>query len=61
MHGLVVAHQFIASGGFNHVLVADPELISRCTDWKDRGTYILFADGAGAVVIQHPSPFDGVG
>jgi 3-oxoacyl-[acyl-carrier-protein] synthase-3 len=52
VYGLAVAQQFIASGGCDNVLVVGAELISRFTDWKDRGTCILFADGAGAVVMQ---------
>jgi 3-oxoacyl-[acyl-carrier-protein] synthase-3 len=52
VYGLAVAQQFIASGGCDNVLVVGAELISRFTDWTDRGTCILFADGAGAVVVQ---------
>jgi 3-oxoacyl-[acyl-carrier-protein] synthase-3 len=52
VYGLSVAQQFIASGGCDNVLVVGAELISRFTDWTDRGTCILFADGAGAAVLQ---------
>ncbi len=52
VYGLAVAQQFIASGACDNVLVVGAELISRYTDWTDRSTCILFADGAGAVVMQ---------
>jgi 3-oxoacyl-[acyl-carrier-protein] synthase-3 len=52
VYGLAVAQQFIAAGGCDNVLVIGAELISRYTDWTDRSTCILFADGAGAVVVQ---------
>jgi 3-oxoacyl-[acyl-carrier-protein] synthase-3 len=52
VYALAVAQQFIASGACDNVLVVGAELISRYTDWTDRSTCILFADGAGAVVVQ---------
>ena len=52
VYALAVAHQFIAAGGCDNVLVIGAELMSRFTDWTDRSTCILFADGAGAVVLQ---------
>jgi 3-oxoacyl-[acyl-carrier-protein] synthase-3 len=51
VYGLVAAHGFIAAGA-NKVLVIGAETLSRITDWEDRGTAILFADGAGAVVLE---------
>lgn len=51
VYGLVTAHQFIA-GGIDNVLVIGSETLSRITDWDDRTTAVLFADGAGAVVLQ---------
>jgi 3-oxoacyl-[acyl-carrier-protein] synthase-3 len=51
VYGLVAAHGFIGAGA-NKVLVIGAETLSRITDWEDRGTAILFADGAGAVVLE---------
>jgi 3-oxoacyl-[acyl-carrier-protein] synthase-3 len=42
----------IAAGLAERVLVIGTEILSRITDWDDRGTCILFGDGAGAVVIE---------
>jgi 3-oxoacyl-[acyl-carrier-protein] synthase-3 len=50
-YGLVTAFQFV-SGGANSVLVIGSETLSRIVDWDDRSTAVLFADGAGAVVLD---------
>lgn len=52
VYGLVTAHQFIATGAMDNVLVVGAELISRNLDWSDRTTCVLFGDGAGAVVLR---------
>jgi 3-oxoacyl-[acyl-carrier-protein] synthase III len=52
VYALVTAHQFIATGAANNVLVIGAEIISRNLDWQDRTTCVLFGDGAGAVVMQ---------
>ncbi len=52
IYGLSVANQFISAGGAKHVLVVGVELLSRVVNWTDRGTCILFGDGAGAVVVS---------
>ena len=52
VYGLVAAHGFIALGK-KRVLLIGSETLSRITDWEDRGTAILFADGAGAAVVEH--------
>lgn len=49
---LSVAHQFIRSGTHKHVLVIGAELLTKYLDWTDRTTCILFADGAGAVILS---------
>ncbi len=51
VYGLVTAHQFIATGAFDNILVIGVELVSRFVDWTDRNTCVLFGDGAGAVVV----------
>jgi 3-oxoacyl-[acyl-carrier-protein] synthase-3 len=52
VYGLVTAYQFVASGSIDRVLVIGSETLSRITDWDDRSTAVLFADGAGAVVVE---------
>ncbi len=52
VYGLVTAQQFIATGACKTVLVIGAELISRWLKPEDRSTYVLFGDGAGAVVMQ---------
>jgi len=52
VYGLTTADQFIKSGQFEHVLVVGAEVYSRILDWNDRGTCVLFGDGAGAVVLR---------
>ena len=52
VYALATAHQFIATGTYDNVLVIGAEIISRFVDWEDRATCILFGDGAGAVVLQ---------
>ena len=49
--GMSIADQFLRTGTMKHVLVIGVELLSRVIDWTDRGTCVLFGDGAGAVVI----------
>ena len=51
IYGLSIADNFVRSGAMKHVLVVGVELLSRVIDWEDRGTCVLFGDGAGAVVI----------
>ena len=51
VYALVAAHGFIGAG-MSRILVIGAETLSRITDWDDRGTAILFADGAGAVTLE---------
>ena len=50
-YALVVAHGLIALGS-ERVLVVGTDTLSRITDWDDRNTAVLFADGSGAVVLE---------
>ena len=50
--GLVTATQFIHTGVYQNVLLIGADILSRWVDWSDRGTCILFGDGAGAVILQ---------
>lgn len=49
---LATADSFIRSGQVRHALVIGSEVYSRIVDWEDRGTCVLFGDGAGAVVLS---------
>jgi 3-oxoacyl-[acyl-carrier-protein] synthase-3 len=51
VYALVTANAFIETG-MQRVLVIGSDTLSRVTDWTDRGTAIIFADGAGAVVLE---------
>ncbi|HZI44128.1 MAG TPA: beta-ketoacyl-ACP synthase III [Ilumatobacter sp.] len=51
VYGVVCGHGLIAMGA-DRVLVIGTDTLSRITDWDDRGTAPLFADGSGAVVIE---------
>jgi len=52
VYGLSIADKFIASGSHRCALVVGAEVFSRILDWNDRGTCVLFGDGAGAVVLE---------
>ncbi|HZW83596.1 MAG TPA: beta-ketoacyl-ACP synthase III [Candidatus Deferrimicrobium sp.] len=52
LYGLAVGSQFIATGMYNKVLVIGGETLSKLLDMTDRGTCILFGDGAGAAVLS---------
>jgi 3-oxoacyl-[acyl-carrier-protein] synthase-3 len=52
VYGLGIADQFLKAGGAERALVVSAEILSRVTDWTDRGTAVLFGDGAGAVVLE---------
>jgi len=49
---LNTANALVTTGQANHVLVIGAETFSRILDWEDRGTCVLFGDGAGAVVLS---------
>ena len=54
---LATADNFLRSGAFKRALVIGAETFSRILDWNDRGTCVLFGDGAGAVVLEaQPQP-----
>lgn len=52
VYALAVADKFIRSGSHRRALVVGAEVFSRILDWSDRGTCVLFGDGAGAVVLE---------
>jgi 3-oxoacyl-[acyl-carrier-protein] synthase III len=49
---MATADNFLRSGAFKRALVIGAETFSRILDWNDRGTCVLFGDGAGAVVLD---------
>ncbi len=52
VYALDVANRFIRTGGAENVLVIGAETMTRLIDWTDRGTCVLFGDGAGAIILQ---------
>ena len=50
--GLHIAHSFFAAGIYKTALIIGAETLSKVVDWTDRGTCILFGDGAGAAVVR---------
>ncbi len=55
VYALTVAEKFICSGSHRRALVIGAEVFSRILDWTDRGTCVLFGDGAGAVILEAAS------
>ena len=51
VYALATADTFIRAGTHRRALVVGAEVFSRILDWNDRGTCVLFGDGAGAVVL----------
>lgn len=51
IYALDTADAYISSGKAKNVLIISAEGLSRVTDWSDRGTCVLFGDGAGAAVV----------
>jgi 3-oxoacyl-[acyl-carrier-protein] synthase-3 len=52
IYALTIADKFIRSGAAKTALVIGAETLTRMLDWNDRGTCVLFGDGAGAVVLK---------
>ncbi len=59
VYALALADRMIASGMARNALIVGAEIYSRILDWSDRGTCVLFGDGAGAVVLV-PSEQPGI-
>ncbi len=55
VYALATADNFIKSGQVESAMVIGAETFSRILDWQDRGTCVLFGDGAGAVVLKAES------
>jgi 3-oxoacyl-[acyl-carrier-protein] synthase-3 len=52
VYALTTADALLRGGSFKRALVIGAETFSRILDWSDRGTCVLFGDGAGAVVLE---------
>lgn len=52
LFALHTAWAYIETGIYRNVLIAGAEVLSKIVDWTDRGTCILFGDGAGAVLVE---------
>jgi 3-oxoacyl-[acyl-carrier-protein] synthase III len=59
MYALSIADKYVRCGEARRALVVGAETLSRITDWSDRATAVLFADGAGAVLLE-PAAAPGV-
>ena len=55
IYALSIADRFVRTGGAQRALVVGAEAMTRILDWTDRGTCVLFGDGAGAVVLEASS------
>ena len=55
VYALAIADKMIRSGQHRCALIVGAEVYSRILDWKDRGTAVLFGDGAGAVILRADS------
>lgn len=60
VYALTIADNFIKAGTIKRALVIGAETMSRIVDWIDRGTCILFGDGAGAVVVEATEEKNGI-
>uniref|UniRef100_A0A7C4AKG9 Beta-ketoacyl-[acyl-carrier-protein] synthase III n=1 Tax=Thermodesulfovibrio aggregans TaxID=86166 RepID=A0A7C4AKG9_9BACT len=60
IYALSVADKFIKTGASKKALVVGAETLSRFTDWTDRTTCVLLADGAGAVILEPTKNDDGI-
>jgi len=58
LYSLSIADSFIRTGQIRTALVAGGETLSTYVNWKDRGTCVLFGDGAGAVVLKRTESKD---
>ena len=52
IYGLTVASSLVRSGVYNRVMLIGAETLSKIVDTTDRGTAVLFGDGAGAVILE---------
>ncbi len=58
LYALSITDQMIKTGAYKNILIVGAEILSRYVDYKDRGTCILFSDGAGAAIISRAEDGD---
>jgi len=58
LFALITASQFLRGGSFKRAIVIGADQLSSYVDWNDRGSCILFGDGAGALAIEATNEFD---
>ncbi|MBS3819266.1 ketoacyl-ACP synthase III [bacterium] len=52
LYGMILSRSLILNGGPRRILLAGSECLTKITNWKDRGTCVLFGDAAGAVILE---------
>lgn len=60
IYGMQVANSLISSGKYNTILLIGAEKMTSLLDWADRGTCVLFGDGAGSVILQRSDDNSGI-
>lgn len=60
VYGVEVAEKFLLSPKYKNILLIGSDLVSRVVDYTDRGTCVLFGDGAGAAVLSRGSDKYGI-
>jgi len=58
LFALITASQYLKSGSYKRAVVIGADQLSSFVDWNDRGSCILFGDGAGALAIEASNEFD---
>src|SRR3546814_4788623 len=61
LYAVQVADSMLRAGVHRRALVIGAETFSRLLDWEDRGTCVLFGDGAGAIVLEAQDSDDATG
>ncbi len=60
LYNISIASQFIATRVYDTILVVASETLSKITDWQDRNTCVIFADGAGAAILRPSNDSSGI-
>jgi 3-oxoacyl-[acyl-carrier-protein] synthase III len=59
LYAMKICKRLISDGAFNNALIIGAEKLSSVTNWEDRGTCVLFGDGAGAALLRKAEPGEG--
>jgi len=60
LYGMMISESIILSGAYKRILLIGGEALTRITNWEDRGTCVLFGDGAAAVVLEESDDESGM-